>query len=190
MSNKKSKQARQAQRQANGGIYQVKSTPHPTWVSKVWFEYSDDERAQLSAAGIKTERDFLRVRNSGVRSAETNDFFLWVTTFGVGFYKNDSELIDAVARRLGRIEMNEKLRPAPTASKKLDETDMNKIFAWNLKQGDRYFASPYSFLIPEGRIWLIRALKRYGITHFILDTNDIGDPDTNDMMLIDLSEAA
>lgn len=190
MSNKKAKRARQAERQTTGGKHKWPLPQSQTWVSKEWSEYSDDERDQLSAAGIKTEQDFMRVKSDGVRSAETDDFFFWVTNFGVGFYENDTEFVEAVARRLGRIEMNSDLRLLPAAGEGIDETNMHKIYAWNLKRGDRYFASPYSFLIPEGRIWLIRALKRYGISHLAIDTETEGVFDINDTVIIDLSEAA
>ena len=132
----------------------------------------------------------MRVKYQGVRSGETNDLFWWLTNYGVGFYRNDGEMIEAVARRLGLIERDPFMREMSRQPGTLDTSRMKHVYAWNLNKRDRYFASPYSFFTPEGRMWLVETLRRAGITHLAVDTVDTGDFDINDAIIIDLAEAA
>ena len=188
MSNKKAKQARQAQRKMGGGNH--KNHMFPTWNHKPWSDYTDHELGELKAAGISSEADYLRVMRDGVRSDETNDFYRWVTHYGVGFYRDESEFIQAIARRLGSIERDESRRISTRGPATGDLSRMRTVYAWNLKRGDRYFASPYSFHTPEGRTWLVRYLRDVGVTTLVVDTVDTGDFDIKDAIIIDLAEAA
>jgi hypothetical protein len=188
MSNKKAKQARQAQKRA--GIVNHKKHPASTWTLVPWSDYSEQQRDELKEAGISNEADYLRVLRDGVRSDETNDFYWWLTNYGVGFYRDESEFIQAIARRLGSIERDPVKKAATQGRTSGDLSHMRSVYAWNLKRGDRYFASPYSFHTPEGRTWLVRYLRDVGVTTLVVDTVDTGDFDIKDAIIIDLAKAA
>ncbi|MFM6981233.1 MAG: hypothetical protein ACKOWP_00450 [Microbacteriaceae bacterium] len=188
MSNRKAKQARQALKKTLGELHQAH--PTPTWEAKSWSEYTDQQRAEMNAAGIRTEDDYQRVLQSGVRSDETNDFYWWLTNYGVGFYRTEGEFVKALGRRLGKIELDPIKKAATRGALRGDLSRMRTVYAWNLKRGDRYFASPYGFRSPEGRAWLVRLLKDAGVTMLAVDTVDTGIFDINDAVFIDLDEAA
>lgn len=188
MSNKKAKQARQARKMA--GNANDKINPAQNWESKPWREYSEQQRVELAQAGIKTEADYLRIIRDGVRSEDTNDIYWWLISYGVGFYRSESEFVQAIAWRLCGIERDPERKALTGGDRTADLSHMRMAYAWNLKQGDKYFASPYSFSTPEGRAWLIGFLREYGITTLVVDTVDTGVFDIKDAIIIDLERAA
>lgn len=186
MSNKKAKQARKA-RQASANS-EAKKTK--TWQSKLWTDYTDAEKQQLLAAGIYDVHDFIRVKTQGVESAHTDDLFWWLTNYGVGLFRSETELIHTLAKRLFRIEKDLHWRQNMSSLSSGDDSRMDELYVWNLKNGFQYCASPYSFYTPEGRTWLMSALRKFGISHLGVDTGIDGDFDVNDVVLLDLNQAA
>jgi hypothetical protein len=95
-----------------------------------------------------------------------------------------------MAWRLGSIERDLTRKASTRGAATGDLSRMKTVYQWNLKRGDKYVASPYSFYTPAGRAWLVRFLLDAGVTNLIVDTVDTGNFDINDTIMIDLRLAA
>jgi hypothetical protein len=173
MSNKRSKQSKNAQRKQS---IQERSISARSEARKIeaylmWEGLSPEDRHKLAKGGIMNLETY-QVVLSGVRPPKGKTFIDWVGESGLGIVDTVRDFMGILAVRTAEqmlADFNARVSGGTPSNLEDDRASLggrkiqNAYRTLSLPDGRAYLASPYNFDTPEGRIWLDGAIRSPGI---------------------------